>query len=107
MTDVRFLPWLRQGLGAEHRTAGAITVQMSIGGTATPVPVALYGPADVAGVEPRQFVRSEPQAGAVGFRPNLLPYVELRRPDLPWMMSRGNADAQGRLRPWMCLIVVE
>jgi hypothetical protein len=33
--------------------------------------------------------------------------VELDRPGLPWLFSPLQADSDGKLRPWCCLIVVE
>ena len=34
------------------------------------------------------------------------PAVEFDRPDFPWLFTPAKADAHGRLRPWLCLVVV-
>jgi hypothetical protein len=57
------------------------------------------------GIDPQQIVRTEP-AGTNNFEPNYFPAVEFDRPDFPWLFTPAKADQQGRLRPWLCLIVV-
>jgi hypothetical protein len=51
-------------------------------------------------------IRTEPLDGANSFEPNYLASVELATPDLPWLFT-PSAPASGRLKPWICLIVVE
>ena len=38
--------------------------------------------------------------------PNYFPLIELQPADLPWRYTPARANAQDRLRPWLCLIVV-
>src|SRR5215208_1419897 len=66
----------------------------------------LYGPGDVTGIDPHQVVRTEPKPRTTDFEPNYFVAIEFDRPDFAWMFTPAKADAQGRLRPWMCLVVV-
>src|SRR5215475_4599249 len=107
-----FLPWIRRGLasqiaGAATANFATLPLSLSVNGTAVPAPphVRLPGPADVKSIDRRAFIRTEPQDGADAFEPNYLAAVELATPDLPWMLTPGAPDG-GRLRPWICLVVV-
>ena len=73
------------------------------------VDLRLYGPGDVTGIDDRQVVRVEPEPGTTTFPPNYFPLVEFARPDLPWLFSpeRANESNGGKVRPWLCLAVVE
>ena len=66
----------------------------------------LYGPGDVTGIDPQQVVRTEPRHLATDFEPNYFPAIEFDRPDFPWLFTPAKADAAGKLRPWLCLVVV-
>jgi len=113
-----FLPWVQPGVAAnipdqatDRLTAGqpsrvTLPVSLSINNVAIPQTVRLYGPANVKGIDPQQIVRTEPKPGANNFEPNYFPAVEFDRPDFPWLFTPAKADPQGRLRPWLCLIVV-
>ena len=68
--------------------------------------VRLYGPGDVTGIDPQQVVRTEPRHLATDFEPNYFPAIEFDRPDFPWLFTPAKADAAGKLRPWLCLVVV-
>jgi hypothetical protein len=68
--------------------------------------VRLYGPGDVTGIDPQQIARTEPRHLATDFEPNYFPATEFDRPDFPWLFTPANADTAGRLRPWLCLVVV-
>jgi hypothetical protein len=68
--------------------------------------VRLYGPGDVIGIDPQQVVRTEPRDHSTDFEPNYFPAIEFDRPDFPWIFTPGKANDAGRLRPWLCLIVV-
>ena len=48
----------------------------------------------------------DPPPGSQDFEPNCFASVEFDRPDQPWLFTPARADGNGRLRPWMCLIVV-
>ena len=113
-----FLPWVQPGVAAnipdqatDQLTANqpsrvTLAVTLAINNVPVPQTVRLYGPANVKGIDPRQVVRTEPKAGTNSFEPNYFPAIEFDRPDFPWLFTPAKADAQGRLRPWLCLIVV-
>ena len=113
-----FLPWVQPGVAAnipdsstDKLTAGqpsrvTLSVSLSINNVAIPQTVRLYGPANVKGIDPQQIVRTEPKPGTNNFEPNYFPAVEFDRPDFPWLFTPAKADPQGRLRPWLCLVVV-
>jgi hypothetical protein len=113
-----FLPWVQPGTAANIPDASVdrlaanqpsvVTMQVRLTVNAEPVnkSLRLIGPGDVTGVDPHQVVRTEPKAGTTDFEPNYFAAVDFDRPDLPWMFTPAKADAQGRLRPWLCLVVV-
>lgn len=112
-----FLPWVRQGAAAAISTvetltsalagAASLTANVSVNGAAPrSVPLRLRGPADVVGIDVRQIVRMEPRPGTTDFEPNYFACIEFDRPDFPWLFTPARADAQARLRPWLCLVVV-
>src|SRR5690349_5584987 len=115
--SVIFLPWVRQGLAARVTTPDPLTtplpaqaplgVALAINNAdAASMPVRLFGPGDVLGIDPRQVVRTEPPAGTIDYESNDLAAIELDNPDLPWLFTPAAADAQGRVRPWIVLVVV-
>ncbi len=113
----RFLPWVRMGAAAS--LANVDTLAGGVPGHAT-MPVALrvndrdavditarlYGPSDVASIDTRAVVRTDPPHLASEFEPNYFPLVEFDRPDMPWMFTPATGDTRGRLRPWITLVVV-
>src|SRR5712692_6365992 len=113
-----FLPWVQPGVAAnipdqatDQLTANqpsrvTLAVTLAINNVPVPQTVRLYGPANVKGIDPQQVVRTEPKAGTNNFEPNYFPAIEFDRPDFPWLFTPAKADAQGRLRPWLCLVVV-
>jgi hypothetical protein len=121
-----FLPWLRQGLANQIQAAdfdpavqvrANIAVQLELrgdklGGGEQTAPlarnVALYGPGDIVGIERRAFVRMEPRHWITNFEPNYLAHIEFYDEDMPWRYTPAAPDlANGRLRPWIALIVLE
>ena len=115
--SVVFLPWVRQGLAARIATPDPLKTplpaQAPLGVAlgvnnidAASVGVRLFGPADVIGIDPRQVVRTEPPAGTANYESNDLAAVEFDNPDLPWLFTPAAADGQGRVRPWIVLVVV-
>jgi hypothetical protein len=114
--SVMFLPWVRQGaataitavdtLGSQPGST-RITATVSVNSAdPVPMPVRLFGPSDVAGLNPRAIVRREPPPATLAFEDNHLASIEVDRPDFPWLFTPAKADANGRLRPWLCLVVV-
>lgn len=120
MTDARvlFLPWLRQGLVARLATPNTFAealpatadLKVVLGVTTAEnnpsATVRVRGPADVIGIDPRQVVRTEPADNTSDFEATDFAAIEFDNPDLPWMFTPVAADTQGRLRPWVCLVVV-
>ncbi|WP_406723869.1 hypothetical protein WJ438_03205 [Streptomyces sp. GD-15H] len=113
-----FLSWVREGLGADGGApdplSGALPARTTV--TLHPrvntrdeltVPARLFGPGDVTGIDPRQVLQVFPPPGTPDAEPHLFASVEFDRPDLPWMFSPAAPDGQGRLRPWLALVVVE
>lgn len=111
------LPWVRQGAAAGIDVVDTLTssqpasvslpVTLRVNGAVdVERPVALHGPGDVIGIDPQQIVRTEPAAFATDFEPNYFPAVDFDRPDFPWLFTPARAGADGRLRPWICLVVV-
>jgi hypothetical protein len=112
-----FLPWVRQGAASGIKTPdmsanqpGVVSVKVMLGLNNAPPDierqVRLYGPGDVTGLDRLQVIRTEPRHLATDFEPNYFPAIEFDRPDLPWIFTPATANAEGKLRPWLCLIVV-
>lgn len=113
------IPHHRAGAAAGYRTPfstaaparAVIEVRVPLsdgtGGTDTAVgQVALRGPGDVIGLDPRQVVRRYPTPGTRDAEPSDLVHCELDQPDLPWMFTPCAPDAAGHLAPWLRLVVV-
>jgi hypothetical protein len=118
-----FLSWLRRGIATQiARPPGTaarakVTVRLRLdgvavaGGATQTLPVqhdiALYGPGDIVGVDPRAVVRTEPREGITNFDPNYLAFMEFYDEDFPWRYSPDVVDpTTGRLRPWLALVVL-
>lgn len=113
-----FLPWVQPGAAAaipdaaterlapDQAAAVALRIVLTVNGEPVEQRARLYGPGDVIGIDPQQVVRREPQPGTTDFEPNYFPAIEFDRPDFPWLFTPARADAEGRLRPWLCLVVV-
>lgn len=113
-----FLPWVQphtsatapdafaERLTADQAASISVRVDLAINSSTVQKNVRLYGPGDVTGIDPLQIVRLEPKPGTTDFESNYFPFVEFDRPDFPWLFSSTRADAQGRLRPWLVLVVV-
>jgi hypothetical protein len=117
-----FLTWARRGIGASVKNpdSGALpdrtslSVQLSLSveqngtNTATPIsmPVELFGPGDVIGLDPRHVIKTEPRDRTVNFEPNYLCGIEFDSPDLPWLFTPA-APAGDRLRPWLALVALK
>jgi hypothetical protein len=113
----RFVPWVRRGaavsiptvdtLDANVPARADLPLRIRVNARAdVGVSLRLYGPGDVTGLDRRVVVRTDPGHLAAGFEPNYFPSIELDTPDLPWLLTPAAGDAQGRLRPWLCLVVV-
>src|SRR5215831_5301394 len=113
----RLFSWMRQGLHAGI-TAGQGSAVTADGHLAVPirlrvnsaneidVPVRLYGPGDVTGIDPREVIRTEPHTQVTDFEPNYFPFIEFDLPDFPWLFTPAVPDTAGHLQPWICLVIV-
>jgi hypothetical protein len=120
-----FLPWVRQGaataitqpetLGAGLRARAPVNVKVRVNANETDqveVPLSLYGPGDVIGIDATEIVRVEPRHLTQDFPAHYFPFVEFDRPDFPWLFTPASATVGGggvkpdRLRPWIVLVVV-
>jgi hypothetical protein len=113
--NLTFLPWVRQGLSAAITSSAPaprplveIRVELEAAGVGAPVPInaELFGPGDVLAMDPAGVIRTLPARGA------LLPHdelvaIEFDRADFPWLFSPKPVDSQGRLEPWIALVVLE
>ena len=117
-----FLPWLRQGLanqiaaGPGENGRALVNVQLRLDGTklaggvqseTISRNVALFGPGDIQGIDPRAVFRVEPRNWITNFEPNYLPCIEFYDEDFPWRYSPVAPDGSGRLQPWLVLVVLE
>jgi hypothetical protein len=83
-----------------------ITVSLRVSGEPVSKDVALAGPGDVLGINPRAIVRTEPRSWITDFEPNYLPFIEFYDEDFPWRYTPARATPEHRLRPWIALIVL-
>ena len=95
--------------GAPPSLAATLTVAVSGTGLPAVAPhqVTLAGPGTVTGLDASLVTRTEPVAGSTGSEANLFPFIELAVPDLPWRFTPALPDRQGRLMPWLVLVVVK
>ena len=111
-----FLPWVARGgaialppdpVGGHPASRVSSIAEITLNGTArASIPVLLMGPGDVVGLVHQQVIRTEPAAGARTFESNYLAAIEFDEPALPWLFTPASANA-GKLRPWLCLVVVK
>lgn len=137
-TKYRFFPVVRRGYPPQEYydaddarcestidASGRLQVNFEVSGSGGPsdepedgsVPIDMYGPRHVTGLDTRQVVRMEPEPGTSNYPPNYFATVEFDAPDLPWLFSPVSDDTraprdeistpQGRGFPWLCLVVVE
>ncbi|WP_030949582.1 hypothetical protein [Streptomyces sp. NRRL S-646] len=119
-----FLPWLRAGIATKITKAPVAPATRAdflaklilhgdpLQGTQQidrPVqqPIQLYGPGDVIGVDPRAICRTEPRPWITNVEPNYLAHIEFYEEDFLWTYSPAVPDDNGRLLPWLALIVLE
>jgi hypothetical protein len=107
-----FLSWIRGGVAAGLAPEGLdvdVFVDLAADGASTPPikkPVRLYGPEHVLGIDPRQVIRTEPEAEANDFEPNHFAVIEFDRPEFLWLFSPAPAGDPNQVRPWISLVVV-
>ena len=117
-----FLPWLRQGMANAITAPPAAGIRASIHAqvdiTGTPIDggppliqsvaqdIALYGPGDILGIDPRAVIRTEPRAGVSNFESNYLAAIDFYDEDFPWRYTPAPA-AGLQFTPWIALIVLK
>jgi hypothetical protein len=118
-----FQAWARRGIGASVTNVDSgtlpdhakldvqIALQVQAGLTPNPVlppsvTVELYGPGDIAGIDQRMVIRTEPRQFTVNFEPNYLAGIEFDAPDFPWLFTPAAPNGD-RLHPWLALIVLQ
>lgn len=127
-----FFSWARKGIANRIAAAPANGPRASVsvaleasaqaldGGTVrtplAPVPVQLYSPADVVGIDVRveagrisgAIFRTDPRPdGVTSFESNYLAAVDFIDEDFPWRYTPAPPDANGRLAPWIALVVLK
>ena len=127
LKNYTFLPWLRQGIGAEIAAPDhlgkrdeatnelkpatqrvSVAVSFNLGPESIDKTANLFGPGDVVGINPRAIVKTEPRNWITDFEANYLSYIEFYEEDFPWRFTPGKAPDTDvtRLRPWILLIVL-
>ena len=113
-----FLPWSRQGMASllsnpdllDDSLGASVSLPVRLQVNAAHdvnLSLRLFSPGEVVGLDPRQVTRTEPRDQTKDFIPNYMPAVEFARPDLPWLFTPAAQGSRDRLRPWICLVVVE
>lgn len=114
-----FLPFVRRGVAAGHTNVDGLgptlaarlraPVSLRVNGrpdTAAAHTLRLAGPGDVSGIDIRVVIHNNPPHGTAAFEPNYFAHIEFDRPDFPWLFTPAAAGSRGKLRPWLCLVVV-
>lgn len=118
----QFVPWVREGAATAYVNADPLTPVLSQPGgrplaafpvelkindrTSVDVSLRMYGPGDVTGIDPRLIIRTDPPPRSADLEPNLLACIEFDPPDFPWLFTPAAAGRNGRLRPWLVLVVL-
>ncbi len=114
--ELTFLPYLRRGIGRHvdgadpgSGTIGPAAIELSFEVEGRPVTrnANLLAPHHVEVVDPAEVVRRWPTNGATDVETNYFPLIEFSAPDLPWRFSPAAPGTDGKLRPWLVLVVVE
>ena len=120
----QFMPWVRRGLtvaltqtdtlGAGALLGARASAQIGlkfagnhVGTALAPPAMQLYGPGDVIAIDTRLVLRTDPKPNMRNFEPNYLAIVDFDPPDFPWMLTPAMANNDGRLRPWLVLVVLD
>jgi hypothetical protein len=114
-----FMPHARAGIAAALNTPfswtlparASVNLRVPVlddrGGMDAEMTVRVYGPGDVTEIDPSQVIRVFPEADVSNAEVDALVHVEFDRPDLPWLFTPAGPDANGRLVPWLTLVVAE
>jgi hypothetical protein len=108
-----FLPYVREGvapmMAGGVRALATVALRLESAGRSprdVSHTIALAGPGDVLGIDPRQVLRVSPKPGSRLAEPDFFPLIEFDAPDLPWAYS-PLLPTPTRLVPWLRLIVLE
>jgi len=125
LSTYTFLPWLRQGISNQIQAAdndpatklnAPINVKLKIVGKGlaeNPIiediikPVGLDGPGAFNGIDRKAIIKTEPLNWITNFEPNYLAAIEFYDEDFPWRYTPAKPDSNGRLRPWLTLVVLK
>lgn len=115
-----FLPYLRRGVSteigrknddvvstAQPRATIAVSLAFKNLQSATVQGLALVGPGEVTGLDPRAVIRTWPAPDIANAESNLFPFIEFSQADLPWRYTPAMAGTNAHLRPWFCLIALK
>lgn len=71
----------------------------------------VYSPANVAGIDKRAIIRTDPEHYCTNFEPNYLACIEFFEEDFPWRFTPTSINTQQsqneRLTPWLALVVLK
>ncbi|MFK4806091.1 hypothetical protein ACI3KX_09495 [Microbacterium sp. ZW CA_36] len=115
-----FVPYFRTGAAAGIRhpqfsTDASATARIDVsfdlsdghGGLArVQQAVEVRGPGAVLGIDPAQIIRRYPAPGTADATTGDLAHIEFDQPDLPWLFTPTAPSGDGRLPPWLRLVVV-
>ena len=68
--------------------------------------ISLYGPGEIAGFDPCAIKMHDPVNYVSDYEPNFFPAVEFWDPDYPWRYTPFASPSDGKLIPWLTLIVL-
>ena len=108
----QFLPWVRAGAATAYANADTLRpvlertdgkpltdlpVALRVNTTPVDVPLRLYGPGDVTGIDPRVVIRTDPPPGSADLEPNYLACDRVRHARLPVAVHarRGGLERRG------------
>mgnify|MGYP000438013872 CR=1 FL=1 len=110
---LQILPFVRFGAGAfrgaDDVVAPSLVVHRDAAAQAVPAlpSLRLRDAGHVVALDSAVLSRRVPEPRAAEVPTHCFPHVELAEADLPWRYSPGKPDANGRLAPWLVLVVVE
>jgi len=114
-TELHLLPYQRRGAirsvarvdaGSGPLPAATIRASVTVDGTVVARDVRILGPDTVQAIGAAEILRRYPVPGSTGAEVAWFPLVELASADLPWRYTPAAAGPDGRLRPWLVLVVV-
>jgi hypothetical protein len=115
--QVHFYPWLRQGWAGsplpvdpgigDLEAQVALTIDLRVNAETVRATAMLLGPGDVIGINRREVIRTDPAPYGRAFEPNCMACIEFDQPGFPWLFTPASPDDRQRLRPWLCLVVVQ